>query len=346
MLRTIGASSVALRRGASSAAAQCGGAGPASTIPALPISPLSPCHSRAALALVALSRSLASLNSSPVAPQIPLPQQPQNSSPTLTPASQQQQSQFVQQRRSLHSPASLLSASVFRLPLSALYSASRAPFSSSADSSADPTEQRSPPTERVVRLADEIVGLTLLEVSDLTALIRKKLGMEDAPMGGMPMGMMMMPGGGMPGGGGGGEAAPAAAKEEKTAFDVKLEGFDAAAKLKVIKEVRSIAGLGLKEAKEFVEKAPVVVKAGVSKEDAAAIAEKLKAVGATVAIEGGDKGSKERCYAEWVGEGMRGGDEWLGEVSDGMEQSMGGGHRTELVHCKESCCGMAEFEVA
>ncbi|CAI5470194.1 unnamed protein product [Closterium sp. Yama58-4] len=113
----------------------------------------------------------------------------------------------------------------------------------------------------------------------------------NAGMGGMPMGMMMMPGGAMPGGGGGGGggaeagAAAGAAKEEKTAFDVKLEGFDAAAKLKVIKEVRSIAGLGLKEAKEFVEKAPIVVKAGVSKEDAAAIAEKLKAVGATVAVE-------------------------------------------------------------
>ncbi|CAI5470195.1 unnamed protein product [Closterium sp. Yama58-4] len=287
MLRTIGASSAALRRGASSAAAQCGGAGPASTIPSLPISP---CHSRAALALVALTRSLASLHSPPVAPQIPLPQLSQNPSPTLTPASQQQTSQSQQQRRSLHSPAALLSASAFRLPFSPLHSASRAPFSSSADSSADPTEQRSPPTERVVRLADEIVGLTLLEVSDLTALIRKKLGMEDAPMGGMPMGMMMMPGGAMPGGGGGGGGAEAgaaagAAKEEKTAFDVKLEGFDAAAKLKVIKEVRSIAGLGLKEAKEFVEKAPIVVKAGVSKEDAAAIAEKLKAVGATVAVE-------------------------------------------------------------
>ncbi|CAI5501003.1 unnamed protein product [Closterium sp. Naga37s-1] len=301
MLRTIGASSAALRRGASSAAAQCGGAGPASTIPSLPISPSSPCHSPVALALVGLSRTLASLHSPPVGPQIPLPQLPQNTSPSLTPASQQQQqqSQFVQQRRSLHSPSSLLSASAFRLPLSPLHSASRAPFSSSADSSADPTEQRSPPTERVVRLADEIVGLTLLEVSDLTALIRKKLGMEDAPMGGMPMGMMMMPGGAMPGGGGGGEAAPAAAKEEKTAFDVKLEGFDAAAKLKVIKEVRSIAGLGLKEAKEFVEKAPVVVKAGVSKEDAAAIAEKLKAVGATVAIEaGGRAGEADGAVAE------------------------------------------------
>ncbi|GJP37361.1 hypothetical protein CLOM_g21774 [Closterium sp. NIES-68] len=273
MLRTIGASSAVLRRGVSSTAAQCGGSSAAS--PSLPIAS-SPAHSPVALALAALSRTVASLHPPPVAPQIPLSQIPQTTSPVLGPPSQQQQ-------RSLHSPASPLSASSFRLPLSALHSASRAPFSSAADSS-DPAEQRSPPTDRVVRLADEIVGLTLLEVSDLTALIRKKLGMEDAPMGGMPMGMMMMPGAAMAGGGGGGEAAAAAA-EEKTAFDVKLEGFEAAAKLKVIKEVRGIAGLGLKEAKEFVEKAPVVVKAGVSKEEAAAIVEKLKAVGATVVVE-------------------------------------------------------------
>ncbi|CAI5983641.1 unnamed protein product [Closterium sp. NIES-65] len=293
MLRTIGA----LRRGAS------GGADAALTIPSLPISPSSPCHSRAALAFVALSRSLASLHSPPISPQIPLPQLPQSPTPTVASPSQQQQ-------RSLHSrifprPAFIPAPCLPHPPLRA---ASRAPFSSAADSappdssSPDPppsashppsapnsTKTPAPPTERVGKLADQILGLTLLEMSELTAVIRKRLGMPaNAGMGGMPMGMMMMPGGAAPGGGGGGEAAPAAAVEEKTAFDVKLEGFDAAAKLKVIKEVRSIAGLGLKEAKEFVEKAPVVVKAGVSKEDAAAIAEKLKAVGATVAVDAGD----------------------------------------------------------
>ncbi|GJP37362.1 hypothetical protein CLOM_g21775 [Closterium sp. NIES-68] len=303
MLRTIGGSSAVLRRGVSSTAAQCGGSSAAS-----PISPLliphssSPAHSPVALALAALSRTLVSLHPPPPAPQTPLSQSPQNPCPALIPPSQQQQPQQCprqQHHRSLHSPASPPSA--FRLPLAPLLSASRAPFSSAADSA--PTDSSSPdppppasdspsapnpaeiqpaPSERVGRLVDEILGLSLLEMSEMTAAIRKRLGMPaNAGMGGMPMGMMMMPGGS---GGGGGEAAAAAA-EEKTAFDVKLEGFEAAAKLKVIKEVRGIAGLGLKEAKEFVEKAPVVVKAGVSKEEAAAIVEKLKAVGATVVVE-------------------------------------------------------------
>ncbi|XP_020242723.1 uncharacterized protein LOC109820938 [Asparagus officinalis] len=74
-------------------------------------------------------------------------------------------------------------------------------------------------------------------------------------------------------------------KKEKTAFDVKLEGFDAAAKIKVIKEVRGFTELGLKEAKELVEKAPVVVKSGVTKEEAEKIVEKLKGIGAKVAME-------------------------------------------------------------
>lgn len=77
----------------------------------------------------------------------------------------------------------------------------------------------------------------------------------------------------------------AAATTEKTAFEIKLEKFDAAAKIKVIKEVRAFTDLGLKEAKELVEKAPVVLKKGVTKEEAAPILEKLKEVGATVTLE-------------------------------------------------------------
>ncbi|KAA8531561.1 hypothetical protein F0562_006270 [Nyssa sinensis] len=69
---------------------------------------------------------------------------------------------------------------------------------------------------------------------------------------------------------------------EKTAFDIKLEKFDAATKIKIIKEVRSFTDLGLKEAKDLVEKAPVVVKKGVAKEEANSIMEKLKELGATV----------------------------------------------------------------
>ncbi|KAF9690303.1 hypothetical protein SADUNF_Sadunf01G0181500 [Salix dunnii] len=69
---------------------------------------------------------------------------------------------------------------------------------------------------------------------------------------------------------------------EKTAFDIKLEKFDAAAKIKVIKEVRTFTDLGLKEAKDLVEKVPVVLKKGLTKEEAGPIIEKLKALGATV----------------------------------------------------------------
>lgn len=154
-------------------------------------------------------------------------------------------------------------------------------FGSAASSdSDDETEARTPPSEKVERLAEDISTLTLLEVSDLTTLLRQKLGLP-AGMGMMPMGMM--PGMQM----GGASAAPAAqeAKVEKTSFDVKLEKFEAAAKIKIIKEVRTFTALGLKEAKELVEKAPVVLKAGVGKEEAEQIIEKLKSVGATALME-------------------------------------------------------------
>lgn len=72
---------------------------------------------------------------------------------------------------------------------------------------------------------------------------------------------------------------------EKTIFDVKLEKFDTAAKIKVIKEIRGFTDLGLKEAKDMVEKAPIVVKKGLTKEEADSIVEKLKAAGATAVLE-------------------------------------------------------------
>lgn len=87
----------------------------------------------------------------------------------------------------------------------------------------------------------------------------------------------------------GGGAAPAAAaeepKEEKTQFDVKLASFDAKSKIKIIKEVRAITGLGLKEAKELVEGAPSVLKKDVKKDEADEIINKLKEVGAVVELE-------------------------------------------------------------
>ncbi|MQL81023.1 hypothetical protein Taro_013475 [Colocasia esculenta] len=158
--------------------------------------------------------------------------------------------------------------------------------SSAAAPQSDPLPAPGPPTERVSAIVDEIAGLTLLEVADLTEILRVKLGVEE-----MPAMAVMMPGMGVgvgpARGRGGGAAAGGAAEEkkEKTAFDLKLEGFDAAAKIKVIKEVRSFTDLGLKEAKELVEKAPAVLKKGVPKEEAEKIVEKMKEVGAKVVME-------------------------------------------------------------
>ena len=99
------------------------------------------------------------------------------------------------------------------------------------------------------------------------------LGLSDMPM--MPMGGMQMPVGA--GGGAAAAAAEEAPKEEKTSFNVKLESFEAGAKIKVIKEVRALTSLGLKEAKELVEGAPKVVQEGLSKDEAEALKEKFAA---------------------------------------------------------------------
>ncbi|KAL1215334.1 Large ribosomal subunit protein bL12c [Cardamine amara subsp. amara] len=147
----------------------------------------------------------------------------------------------------------------------------------------DPTEHRSPPTEGVFKLVDEISSLTLLEISELSAIIMKKKGMTELPTvavvkpGVAGAGIASQSGGG----GGGNEEA----KVEKTVFELKLESFEASAKIKIVKELRSFTDLGLKEAKELVEKSPVVLKAGLSKEDGEKILEKLKALGAKAVLE-------------------------------------------------------------
>ncbi|PKA61430.1 50S ribosomal protein L12, chloroplastic [Apostasia shenzhenica] len=142
------------------------------------------------------------------------------------------------------------------------------------------------PSQRVSAIVDELSGLTLLELADLTEALRTRLRVDQ-----MPVVAVMTPGmplGGLPGGKAGAGGAVAAAKEEKaekTAFDLKLESFDAAVKIKVIKEVRSFTDLGLKEAKDLVEKAPAVLKKGVLKEEALKIVEKMKEVGAKVVMD-------------------------------------------------------------
>lgn len=115
--------------------------------------------------------------------------------------------------------------------------------------------------EKVQKLADEIVGLSVLECSWLSEILRKKLNMERPAFGGMPMmgAMPMMggaPGGAAPAAGAAGDAPAAEEKKEKTEFAVKLDAFSAEGKIKVIKEIRAITGLGLKEAKELVRVGP------------------------------------------------------------------------------------------
>ncbi|KAL5173229.1 Folate transporter 1, chloroplastic [Glycine soja] len=137
-------------------------------------------------------------------------------------------------------------------------------------------------SEKVAAIVDELMGLTLLEVMDLVEVMREKRGVNE-----LPIAMLMVPGmgvpRGVPNGGGGGAAGVAEVKAvEKTVFDVKLEGFDAATKIKVIKEVRTFTSLGLKEAKDLVEKVPAMLKKGVTKEEAESIIAKMKEVGAKV----------------------------------------------------------------
>ncbi|EPS68658.1 hypothetical protein M569_06112, partial [Genlisea aurea] len=146
----------------------------------------------------------------------------------------------------------------------------------------DPTEHRGPPSERVWRLVDEISGLTLIEAAELSRIMIKKLGMKEPPVV-----AVMKPGAATSSTGVGTKAAKEEEKKkpEKTAFELRMESYEAASKLKVIKEIRSFTELGLKEAKDLVEKCPAVLKTGVSKEEAEKIIEKMKAVGANVIME-------------------------------------------------------------
>ena len=123
-------------------------------------------------------------------------------------------------------------------------------------------------TEKTTAILEEIKALTILELNDLVKALEEEFGVSAAPVA-------------VAGAAVAGAAAPAA--EEKTEFDVILKDFGAK-KLDVIKAVRGITGLGLKEAKDMVEGAPKTVKEGVSKDEADKIAAELTAAGATVEI--------------------------------------------------------------
>ena len=130
----------------------------------------------------------------------------------------------------------------------------------------------------VEKLIDEISGMTVLELAELVKALEDKFGVSAAAAAPMMMAPGMMPGVAE---GAAAEAAPE--EEEKTEFDVQLKEIGPN-KIPVIKEVRAVTGLGLKEAKEAVEAAPNVIKEGVSKEEAEEIKDKLEAVNAVVEI--------------------------------------------------------------
>jgi large subunit ribosomal protein L7/L12 len=118
------------------------------------------------------------------------------------------------------------------------------------------------------KIVDELSGLTVLEAAELAKMLEEKWGVSAAA----PVAMMAA-----------GAAAPTAAVEEKTEFNVILTSVGAQ-KINVIKEVRAVTSLGLKEAKDLVEGAPKAVKEGVNKEEADKIKKQLEAAGATVEL--------------------------------------------------------------
>ncbi|TVY40599.1 54S ribosomal protein L12, mitochondrial [Lachnellula occidentalis] len=133
---------------------------------------------------------------------------------------------------------------------------------------------------KVSGIVDQISQLTLLETADLVSSLKTRLNIPDMPMGGF----------------GGGQAAPAVAapveeeeaapaQQEKTLFNLKLDSFDASAKPKIIKEIKSMMGLSLVDSKKFVESAPKLMKEGVPKDEAEKIVAALKALGGVVVME-------------------------------------------------------------
>ena len=121
-------------------------------------------------------------------------------------------------------------------------------------------------SEKVTAMIEEVKALTVLELSELVHALEEEFGVSAAAMA-------------APAAGG---AAPAA--EEKTEFDVILAGFDAAAKIKVIKAVREITGLGLAEAKAAVEGTPKTLKEAVSKDEAEELKKKVEEAGGKVEL--------------------------------------------------------------
>ena len=121
--------------------------------------------------------------------------------------------------------------------------------------------------EKSTQILELVKGLTILELADLVKALEEEFGVSAAPVAAAPVA----------------GAAAAAPVEEKTEFDVVLKAAGAS-KLNVIKVVRELTGLGLKDAKDLVEGAPKTIKEGIAKDEADKIAEQLKAAGAEVEV--------------------------------------------------------------
>ena len=121
-------------------------------------------------------------------------------------------------------------------------------------------------SEKITALIEEVKALTVLELSELVKALEEEFGVSAAAMAAPAA------------------AGPAEAAAEKTEFDVVLAGFDAAAKIKVIKAVREITGLGLAEAKAAVEGAPKTLKEAVSKDEAEELKKKIEEAGGKVEL--------------------------------------------------------------
>jgi large subunit ribosomal protein L7/L12 len=123
-------------------------------------------------------------------------------------------------------------------------------------------------SEKINQIVEELKTLTLLEASELVSQIEETFGVDASAGGGMVMAA----------------AAPAEEVEEKTEFDLMLEEVPADKKIAILKIVRSITGLGLKEAKELVESAPKVVQQGIAKDAAEAAKKQIEDVGGKVSL--------------------------------------------------------------
>jgi large subunit ribosomal protein L7/L12 len=130
------------------------------------------------------------------------------------------------------------------------------------------TEEAKTWNSEIKEIGDKIVALSLLQAKELGDYLKEEYGIEPAAGGAVMMA---------------GPAVAAEAEEEKTTFDVILKDFGDK-KIQVIKEVRAMTGLGLKEAKDLVESAPKAIKEGVTKDEAEELKKKLEATGATVEL--------------------------------------------------------------